>query len=141
MRRSSLAHSLRMKFRSSGSSPKLLTCPRCRTTARSTNTTCSAGLDPGDIRAMQTTFPGSSDRNLSEDCRIFQLSGIRKSVDLKIIQPSPFYAQNVRSSVRYRMASAICLGSIPAPLSRSEEHTSELQSLTNLVCRLLLEKK
>src|SRR5437016_9792692 len=26
-------------------------------------------------------------------------------------------------------------------LERSEEHTSELQSLTNLVCRLLLEKK
>src|SRR5262249_62319802 len=29
----------------------------------------------------------------------------------------------------------------PASLLRSEEHTSELQSLTNLVCRLLLEKK
>src|SRR5258706_6531221 len=28
----------------------------------------------------------------------------------------------------------------PIPV-RSEEHTSELQSLTNLVCRLLLEKK
>ena len=27
------------------------------------------------------------------------------------------------------------------PLFRSEEHTSELQSRTNLVCRLLLEKK
>src|SRR5574341_1600725 len=27
------------------------------------------------------------------------------------------------------------------PLARSEEHTSELQSPTNLVCRLLLEKK
>src|SRR5437016_11281778 len=27
------------------------------------------------------------------------------------------------------------------PYYRSEEHTSELQSLTNLVCRLLLEKK
>ena len=26
-------------------------------------------------------------------------------------------------------------------LMRSEEHTSELQSRTNLVCRLLLEKK
>src|SRR5438093_10048222 len=26
-------------------------------------------------------------------------------------------------------------------IMRSEEHTSELQSLTNLVCRLLLEKK
>src|SRR5437016_8529881 len=29
----------------------------------------------------------------------------------------------------------------PAGWPRSEEHTSELQSLTNLVCRLLLEKK
>src|SRR3989454_1581755 len=28
-----------------------------------------------------------------------------------------------------------------APASRSEEHTSELQSPCNLVCRLLLEKK
>src|SRR3989442_11752314 len=31
-------------------------------------------------------------------------------------------------------------GSIPPP-SRSEEHTSELQSRPHLVCRLLLEKK
>src|SRR5438093_8183466 len=30
---------------------------------------------------------------------------------------------------------------MPEPSARSEEHTSELQSLTNLVCRLLLEKK
>src|SRR5258706_11874977 len=30
---------------------------------------------------------------------------------------------------------------LPNPNGRSEEHTSELQSLTNLVCRLLLEKK
>src|SRR5262249_61530076 len=29
----------------------------------------------------------------------------------------------------------------PTSVIRSEEHTSELQSLTNLVCRLLLEKK
>src|SRR5258708_14742635 len=29
----------------------------------------------------------------------------------------------------------------PAPPSRSEEHTSELQSPDHLVCRLLLEKK
>src|SRR5258706_3685088 len=33
------------------------------------------------------------------------------------------------------------MGLIQQDLSRSEEHTSELQSLTNLVCRLLLEKK
>src|ERR1039458_5586970 len=34
------------------------------------------------------------------------------------------------------MAATVCLGS-----PRSEEHTSELQSLRHLVCRLLLEKK
>src|SRR5258706_11072837 len=36
----------------------------------------------------------------------------------------------------------IDFGAAPKSIrSRSEEHTSELQSLTNLVCRLLLEKK
>src|SRR5262245_51607273 len=30
---------------------------------------------------------------------------------------------------------------LPSPHGRSEEHTSELQSLRHLVCRLLLEKK
>src|SRR2546427_3433917 len=35
-----------------------------------------------------------------------------------------------------------CGGAAPVPrLPRSEEHTSELQSQSNLVCRLLLEKK
>src|SRR5260370_11569796 len=33
------------------------------------------------------------------------------------------------------------LSSTRAPQDRSEEHTSELQSHLNLVCRLLLEKK
>src|SRR5690242_21131615 len=33
------------------------------------------------------------------------------------------------------------LASVPAVTPRSEEHTSELQSHVNLVCRLLLEKK
>src|SRR5262249_59614457 len=36
-----------------------------------------------------------------------------------------------------RAARPLCL----SKTGRSEEHTSELQSLTNLVCRLLLEKK
>src|SRR5256886_3495024 len=34
-----------------------------------------------------------------------------------------------------------CATRFPAIVSRSEEHTSELQSQSNLVCRLLLEKK
>src|SRR2546430_7634709 len=32
-------------------------------------------------------------------------------------------------------------GELRIPVPRSEEHTSELQSQSNLVCRLLLEKK
>src|SRR5437016_11096289 len=44
--------------------------------------------------------------------------------------PQKATRRTVRRGIR-RMARSI----------RSEEHTSELQSLTNLVCRLLLEKK
>src|SRR2546426_6092020 len=36
---------------------------------------------------------------------------------------------------------AECIAQRKDPLFRSEEHTSELQSPCNLVCRLLLEKK
>src|SRR2546430_7357431 len=39
-----------------------------------------------------------------------------------------------------RRTPPLFLGS-PAPGARSEEHTSELQSQSNIVCRLLLEKK
>src|SRR2546426_2456184 len=35
----------------------------------------------------------------------------------------------------------VSLGQAPGRSARSEEHTSELQSPCNLVCRLLLEKK
>src|SRR5438876_4111221 len=38
-------------------------------------------------------------------------------------------------------SSAVRSSSVMADLTRSEEHTSELQSPVHLVCRLLLEKK
>src|SRR2546430_7310942 len=38
-------------------------------------------------------------------------------------------------------ASSASLRRLAPPSRRSEEHTSELQSQSNLVCRLLLEKK
>src|SRR5436309_4144240 len=50
--------------------------------------------------------------------------------------------------VSWPLSSSKCQGglvdpvpTISLPRSRSEEHTSELQSRENLVCRLLLEKK
>src|SRR5688500_19957505 len=39
------------------------------------------------------------------------------------------------------VSTLISVGSTRIPAARSEEHTSELQSPCNLVCRLLLEKK
>src|SRR2546428_12398551 len=44
-------------------------------------------------------------------------------------------------AVRARPCPAPDFSRAPAPSSRSEEHTSELQSRSDLVCRLLLEKK
>src|SRR2546430_6460154 len=40
-----------------------------------------------------------------------------------------------------RIARAAAQHDFPVNVLRSEEHTSELQSQSNLVCRLLLEKK
>src|SRR5437016_7683016 len=48
-----------------------------------------------------------------------------------------FRAHAPRARCRHRLLP----GADGAGGERSEEHTSELQSLTNLVCRLLLEKK
>src|SRR5256886_9687672 len=49
---------------------------------------------------------------------------------------------NVESAVRFsKSASTSRSRWASTPLARSEEHTSELQSQSNLVCRLLLEKK
>src|SRR5437899_4152449 len=54
----------------------------------------------------------------------------RRSSDLSVCAPALPRRRTRRSSHRSR-----------SPRARSEEHTSELQSLRHLVCRLLLEKK
>src|SRR5437588_8392988 len=60
------------------------------------------------------------------------------------ISPEPLiFSASARSETSYP---ASALGSLPSvnftrPLTRSEEHTSELQSHSDLVCRLLLEQK
>src|SRR5256885_6653143 len=57
---------------------------------------------------------------------------------------APFLPLPPREYVRWRMFTAYGDEDATPPLEdvvRSEEHTSELQSPCNLVCRLLLEKK
>src|SRR5437016_8897862 len=65
---------------------------------------------------MSTSSSGDDSRMLSEGIRLWPPARIRA--------PSPWRSSKSKASA-----------------NRSEEHTSELQSLTNLVCRLLLEKK
>src|SRR5256885_3370868 len=54
--------------------------------------------------------------------------------DLDVLEP--VRPGSLRPAVRGQLAAAV-----PGSPGRSEEHTSELQSPCNLVCRLLLEKK
>src|SRR5256886_8077995 len=54
---------------------------------------------------------------------------------LPILSGSPVARRNARAPAAPK------LRGIATSSSRSEEHTSELQSQSNLVCRLLLEKK
>src|SRR5688572_33237698 len=46
-----------------------------------------------------------------------------------------------RATCRWVAATLVSRSATPPTAVRSEEHTSELQSQSNLVCRLLLEKK
>src|SRR5438093_5278718 len=65
--------------------------------------------------------------------RSASLGALRRGVNLAFL-----------AAVAVTVAIALVLGgaiSVRISRPRSEEHTSELQSLTNLVCRLLLEKK
>src|SRR2546425_1745732 len=58
--------------------------------------------------------------------------------------PSERGPRRARASRQARCGPARAIHALPAPrgrVGRSEEHTSELQSLAYLVCRLLLEKK
>src|SRR2546427_7617443 len=57
----------------------------------------------------------------------------------------PYYdelgRQGYRLAAEHRLAARFGVADIYRTAARSEEHTSELQSQSNLVCRLLLEKK
>src|SRR5437016_6977328 len=73
---------------------------------------------------------------------------IKSREDFRSSSYSPPYWMRMEEG-RCMSRTAFCTAATPVPMStpskravtRSEEHTSELQSLTNLVCRLLLEKK
>src|SRR5690606_41877603 len=82
--------------------------------------------------------PRPSSRSPSPRCSASMSSSsitIRLTNGFPMLQPSSIRTARTTSPVS-------AISAPPASfLSRSEEHTSELQSRENLVCRLLLEKK
>src|SRR2546425_8075610 len=77
------------------------------------------------------------------------LNGVSPRVSLAYRKPKASWTTSAAGDVRQPGAALAC-GATPTDSSkaraararsRSEEHTSELQSLAYLVCRLLLEKK
>src|SRR2546427_4089662 len=74
--------------------------------------------------ASNETVIAQASRDLAEATAFVREKGIVSVLDEPVeIAPTPEFQRGV------------------AVASRSEEHTSELQSQSNLVCRLLLEKK
>src|SRR5687767_15554708 len=77
------------------------------------------------LQALYTFEEGSGDT-------VRDVSGAGEPIHLKI--------ENA-SAVEWEKGRLLVKGSTLIASTRSEEHTSELQSLAYLVCRLLLEKK
>src|SRR5438034_4679826 len=66
----------------------------------------------------------------------------RRSSDLEQLVTLPIDAVSHNRTIDYAVEIHVrAVGDIPGFFFRSEEHTSELQSHSDLVCRLLLEKK
>src|SRR5436309_11536613 len=86
--------------------------------------TCSG--DPRDLHSFPTRRSSDLGSSSSRGCRTRWLPALCGGLRLRT---SPCHCRRSSASTS------------TGPQSRSEEHTSELQSRENLVCRLLLEKK
>src|SRR2546430_7783249 len=69
---------------------------------------------------------------------IWKYLSLRNRLGEKVIDVD---GKAVQQHAGRHLAASECSVLHVSPIARSEEHTSELQSQSNLVCRLLLEKK
>src|SRR5947207_11907871 len=93
---------------------------------------CLSGCRRCNCRLRGKRCSGSTDaRQINLECR--SLAGLA-------VNPNEAFAL-LNNSVDGREAKASAFRSLRCKEGRSEEHTSELQSHSDLVCRLLLEKK
>src|SRR5205823_13461441 len=91
--------------------------------------------DPRDLHSFPTRR--SSDLTLMTGASRY--SNARSETSAAISPPGPPVIVGSWSTITLPVFAAV--DRIASSSSRSEEHTSELQSLAYLVCRLLLEKK
>src|SRR5438046_7509917 len=96
---------------------------------------CLPSVDAVDVLPRTSSAPLFF--SCSDDRRVLPSFPTRRSSDLAV---SPQVFRDIHACVSGERPVTAALGDA-ADEERSEEHTSELQSLTNLVCRLLLEKK
>src|SRR5688572_9322118 len=92
-----------------------------------------AGADCAITASYQATIEGFAKRGLTKEEAI---ALIQRSVKIAIKARDEFWSDTANRVRRSKPFVAASVGPY-----RSEEHTSELQSQSNLVCRLLLEKK
>src|SRR5207247_515134 len=98
---------------------------------RRLNTTFITPMDREDIYTLATALDDVLDA-VEEAADVFVLHNI--------VEPKPWMIQQVDVLLHAAEQTEHALRALPS-LDRSEEHTSELQSRVELVCRLLLEKK
>src|SRR5260370_15963558 len=72
---------------------------------------------------------------------LFPYTTLFRSVTGNPLRPELRGGSPARAARRFGLDAAVPLVYVTGGAQRSEEHTSELQSHLNLVCRLLLEKK
>src|SRR5699024_11309836 len=82
------------------------------------------------------SFPTRRSSDLSDALKIL-LSKINND-RIKVNKVRPYVNHRIGL---FCLAGRLCIGDFAGGITRSEEHTSELQSRFDLVCRLLLEKK
>src|SRR5256885_12210896 len=98
------------------------------------------------VSATRTQHPNAKMLGSRKSWCILQL-GAGKSIMTISLHSCAFITPRIRTELHLATCSWPSSESstprrgVHAPLCRSEEHTSELQSPCNLVCRLLLEKK
>src|SRR5688572_33380649 len=85
------------------------------------------------VKREGVALEGSFTATINIDLRVGELTET-----ITVTGESPIV--DVQSIKRQMVLDNDIISAIPSSRSRSEEHTSELQSQSNLVCRLLLEK-